>query len=155
METTTQDTLSTLNDLIETCLDGEFGFRTSAEHAKESNLKALLSQRSSDCKQAAAELARLVRENGGEPEDSGSATGAMHRGWVAIKGTLAGYTDLAILEECERGEDMAIESYQTALQQDLPENIRATVLRQFEGVKRNHSQIRTLRDQARRADQAR
>jgi uncharacterized protein (TIGR02284 family) len=86
---------------------------------------------------------------GGEAEDSGSTRGAVHRGWVAVKGTLSGYSDKAILEETERGEDSALESYREALAEDLPSGVRAVVERQYEGVKRNHAQVRALRDQAR------
>ncbi|MBI5271218.1 MAG: PA2169 family four-helix-bundle protein [Burkholderiales bacterium] len=146
-----RNTLSTLNKLIETCKDGEYGFQSCAEHVNSAELRSLFTARASDCRQAATELQALVRQHGGEPEDSGSATGAMHRGWVAVKGTLAGYSDLAMLEECERGEDAALERYREALEEDLPPQVRMVVERQFEGVKRNHMQVRTLRDQARAA----
>jgi uncharacterized protein (TIGR02284 family) len=87
---------------------------------------------------------------GGSPEDDGTVAGTAHRGWVAVKGTLAGYTDLAILEEAEDGEDSALESYRMALDDDALEgDARTLVERQYEGVKRNHAQVRNLRDQAR------
>ena len=39
-----KDIVSTLNDLIETSRDGDEGFRTSAEHAKDVQLKSLLAR---------------------------------------------------------------------------------------------------------------
>lgn len=144
-----KDVVDTLNRLIETSKDGEYGFRTSAEHARDPQLQQTLQSRAEECRQGAAELQSLVVQYGGTAEDSGSATGAMHRGWVAVKGTLAGYSDLAMLEECERGEDTAIERYRSALAEDLPSDVRIVIERQFEGVKRNHAQIRLLRDTAR------
>lgn len=89
---------------------------------------------------------------GGEAETSGRAAGAMHRGWVAVKGTLSAYSDKAILEETERGEDLALSAYRKALDESLPAEVRQVVARQIEGVKRNHEQVRMLRDQARTAD---
>ena len=89
---------------------------------------------------------------GGTPESSGSASGAVHRGWVALKGTLSGYSDLAMLEECERGEDVAKARYKKAIEQDLPANIRMVVIRQQEGALRNHDQIRLMRDRLRAQD---
>ena len=145
------DIIDTLNDLIETSKDGEYGFRTSAEYLKDPALKQTFVTRAEECRQAAAELQSLVVRFGGKAEDSGSAAGALHRGWVAVKGTLAGYTDKAILEETERGEDTALVSYRKALDEALPPDVRAIVERQYEGVKRNHLQVRTLRDQARAA----
>lgn len=145
------DIIDTLNDLIETCKDGEYGFHTSAEYLRDPGLKQSFTTRAADCRQAAAELQQLVLRFGGKAEDSGTAAGALHRGWVAVKGTLAGYTDKAILEETERGEDSALASYRKALDEALPPDVRIIVERQYEGVKRNHLQIRTLRDAARAA----
>ena len=75
----------------------------------------------------------------------GSVAGAVHRGWMNLKAAASGRTDLAILEECERGEDVAKARYRKALK-DVPEDIRMVVQRQYDGVVRNHDQIRTLRD---------
>lgn len=145
------DIVDTLNDLIETCKDGEYGFRASAEYLRDPAIKQSFMTRAEDCREAAAELQALVMRFGGKAEDSGTAVGAMHRGWVAVKGTLAGYTDKAILEETERGEDTALSAYRKALEQALPPEVRTIVERQFDGVKRNHLQVRIWRDQARAA----
>jgi uncharacterized protein (TIGR02284 family) len=147
----TDKTIGVLNDLIETCRDGEYGFNSCAEHCKTPELQQVFTARAGECRQGAQELQALVRQLGGEADDGGSATGALHRGWVAVKGTLAGYSDKAMLEECERGEDAALARYRDALKEDLPPTVRTVVERQYEGVKRNHDQIRTLRDRARAA----
>ena len=63
-------------------------------------------------------------------------------------GTLSGYSDKSLLEACEKGEDSALERYRDALDEALPDNIRMLIERQYEGVKRNHAQVRSLRDQA-------
>ena len=106
----------------------------------------MFTTRADDCQHGARELQTLIVQLGGKPDEGGSATGAMHRGWVAVRGTLQGYSDQAMLEECERGEDAAMDRYRDALKEELPENVRSLVQRQYEGVKRNHDQIRTLRD---------
>ena len=145
-----QDIIKTLNDLIETCKDGEYGFRASAENAQSSQMKQLFVSRAEECAQAAAELQTVVLQYGGQAETDGSATGTLHRGWVAVKSALAGKSDLSMLEEAERGEDTALERYRDALKdQHLPADVRALVERQYQGAKRNHDQIRSLRDQAR------
>jgi len=138
-----------LNDLIETCKDGEFGFHSTAEHASSPDLQRLMETRSEACRQAAAELQGLVVHLGGDAEARGSVAGAAHRGWVAVKGTLAGYSDLNMLEEAERGEDAAIERYRKALEQPMPPDVRSVVERQYEGARRNHQEVRRLRDEAR------
>ena len=141
------DVTEVLNDLIENCKDGEYGFRTSAEYAQRPELRTLFERRADECALGARELQAQVRELGGDPEDGGTASGALHRGWVAVRGTLAGYSDLAMLEECERGEDAALARYRKALKNEtLPESLRATLRRHMDGVQRNHDQIKQLRD---------
>lgn len=143
------DLLDTLNNLTETSKDGEYGFRTAAECIRDEDTKQILMRRAEECRQAAAELQTLVVQQGGTAEDSGTASGAVHRGWVTLKSKLAKHPDKAILEETEKAEDTAMERYRLALDQSLPDSVRATIERQYEGVKRNHLLIRSLRDQAR------
>jgi len=141
---------SVLNDLVETSKDGEIGFRTAAEDAKNGELKTLFLERAQDCATGAAELQQRVAALGGKPEEGGSVAGALHRGWVNLKAAVADRSDLAILEECERGEDVAKAHYRKALEETtLPDDIRAVVQHQYDGMMRNHDQIRDLRDQYR------
>ena len=143
------DLVDTLNKLVETCKDGEYGFRLGSEHLRDAGMRQAFAHRASECGLAAVELQSIVLRFGGTPEDSGTVDGALHRGWVAVKGSLTGYTDVAILEETERGEDEALAAYREALAQPLPPDVREVVERQFEGVKTNHAHVRTLRDQTR------
>ena len=145
------DLTSTLNNLIETSKDGEKGFRAAAEDTKDSELKRTFLARAEDCARGADELQRLVTtRTGDEPERGGSVAGAVHRGWMNLKAAVAGRDDVAILEECERGEDVAKASYRKALEMDdLPVDVRAAVQRQYDGVVRNHDQIRDLRNRYR------
>ena len=145
------DVIDALQDLAECCKDGEYGFRACAEQAKRADLKSTFLQRADDCRNAAQELNEQIRSLGGSIEEHGSAAGALHRGWVAVKATLSVYDDKAVLEECERGEDNAKARYAKALKQPLPAAIKAVVERQMQGVQRNHDQVKMLRDQLRAA----
>ena len=145
----TDDIISTLNDLIETSKDGEAGFRTCAEDVMGMQLKTLFTSRSQRCAAAARELQDLVVNLGGKPETDSSFGGTLHRRWIDIKSAIMGKDNEAILNECERGEDMALRSYRNALGKDLPEKIRSVVERQYHGVQQNHDQIKLLRDQTR------
>ncbi|MBI1890848.1 MAG: PA2169 family four-helix-bundle protein [Burkholderiales bacterium] len=138
--------VSILNDLIETCIDGEEGFRSCADNIRDSEMKAFFSSRAKTCRVAATQLQDLVVSLGGRVESSGSMSATMHRRWLDIKSLITGKSDEAILDECERGEDVAVRRYREALDQDLPEHIRIIVQRQYEGVLQNHDQVRTMRD---------
>ena len=141
-----EDAIDTLNNLLECCRDGEYGFRECAEHTKSHDIKAVLNQRAGDCKSAAAELHQLIIQMGGKPDNGGSVSEALHRGWVAVKGTLSGYSDYDMLDECERAEDVALAQYRKALKQSLPLNAKSVVERQAQGVQINHDQIKAMRD---------
>ena len=146
-----KDVISTLNDLIETCKDGEEGFRTCAEDIKDTQMKSFFTSRAQSCAEAAAELQQEVRGLGGDPETSSSISSALHRRWVDIKSVVTGKDDEAILNECERGEDVAKRSYANALAKDLPANIRTIVERQNQGVLKNHDEVKAMRNKVRAA----
>lgn len=141
-----EDTVKTLNGLLEICRDGEFGFRECATHTQASHLKIVMAQRAEDCRLAEVDLMTLIMQMGGNCDEGGTAMGAVHRGWVAVKGTITGYSDLDMLNECERAEDVALAHYRKALIHHLPDAAHALVKHQTSGAQRNHDQIKALRD---------
>ncbi len=139
-----EEVISTLNNLIETCRDGQNGFQTAAEGVERSELKTLFHTYSQQRAGFVGELQDEVRRLGGDPENSGSVAATLHRGWIDIKAVVTGKDDGAVLSECERGEDVAVANYRAALDTDLPANVRAVVERQFGEVKEAHDRIRSL-----------
>ena len=146
-----EDVVDILNDLLENARDGEYGFRTCAEQVETANAKQLFFTRAEGCRQAGEELMQWIRKYGGEPASGGTAAGALHRGWVQVKGSVGADSELSILESCERGEDTAIARYRKALKQSLPADVRAVVQKQADGAQRNHDLIRDLRNAARQS----
>jgi uncharacterized protein (TIGR02284 family) len=140
------DVIDVLNDLLESCRDGEYGFHASAEHADSGQLKSIFERHSRECAAAGAELEREIRARGGEPASGGTVAGALHRGWVSVKTALSTQDDKAVLNECERGEDSAVARYRKALKAPLPLDLRALVQRQADGAQRNHDEVKALRD---------
>ena len=140
------DVISTLNDLLETSRDGDEGFRQCAETVKNAQLKAFFEQKAERCREAVGQLAQIVREMGGDPEKSSSMSGTMHRFWVNIRSSISTMSDHAILDECERGEDVAKRAYENALAQELPGDVRRVVERQYAEVKANHDRVREMRN---------
>lgn len=145
------DVIDTLNDLIETCKDGEQGFVTCAEDIKNPATKEMFMVAAQRCRESAQELQREVQLLGGKAETSGSLAGSAHRRWVDVKSAITGKSEASVLAECERGEDVAKESYQRALEKDLPPKIRQIVERQYRGVLENHDRVRALEKAAQAA----
>lgn len=143
---TNDDVISTLNGLIETCKDGQDGFKTAAEGVERSDLKSTFYELGQQRIKFAGELQTLVRELGGDPEDTGSISASLHRGWINIKSAVTGQDDGSVLNEAERGEDAAKKAYKDALAQNLPANVKSVVQNQATDINSAHDKVRDLRD---------
>lgn len=145
-----QDGIDCFNDLILVCLDGERGFRRCADLASDPTLKAMFRNRADSCAEAAAELQQMVVMHGGEPSQTSSITGSLHRRWIDLQMLFNGDDDGQLLEECDRGEAVALEAYREALRRDLPSDAIAMIERQYQGVQRNCELIRGWSETLRR-----
>ncbi len=81
-----------------------------------------------------------------DPKAGGTAAGALHRGWINLKSVVTDGDDHAILAECERGEDSAVEEYKKALDDDLSQPLNELLSRQYTDIKAAHDRVRSLRD---------
>ncbi|MEP6686227.1 MAG: PA2169 family four-helix-bundle protein [Verrucomicrobiota bacterium] len=146
------ENISTLNSLIETLKDGQEGFRQAAEAVKDSALKSLFNEYSLQRAKFAGELQNeVVRLGDAKPEDSSSTAGSLHRAWINLKSAITNQDDYAILAECERGEDSAVNEYKKAMEKDPASPLRETISRQYAEVKSAHDRIRNLRDAAKKS----
>jgi uncharacterized protein (TIGR02284 family) len=136
--------ISTLNGLIETCKDGEQGFRTAAEGLSDPQTKSEFQNYSRDRGQMGRELQAEVRRLGGDPDKSGSMSGALHRGWINIKSVVTGKDDGSIIAEAERGEDVAKKVYDEALSAGLSGTTLTIVQQQRARVHATHDRVRAL-----------
>ena len=133
-----------LNALIETCKNGQFGFETAAQGIKSLQTATLFNQYAAQRAAFADELQERVRSLGGKPEDSGTAAGAVHRGWIGVKSAATGGDEAALVAECERGENIAVKRYEEALREELPGPLRSVIAQQYTEVKAAHDRIRLL-----------
>ena len=143
---TNDKAVSVLNNLIETCKDGEKGFKSAAEGLKSSSIKAKFLEYSRERGQMASELQAEVRRLGGDPDKSGSVSGSVHRGWLDLKAALTGHDDHAVVAEAERGEDVAKGVYENALKEGLPTSAQTLVQQQAVKIRRAHDDVRAIRD---------
>jgi uncharacterized protein (TIGR02284 family) len=140
--------VSVLENLIETCKDGQKGYQEAASHVKRSDLKTYFNEQSQERSRFAGELeAELIRLGKPDKKVSGSVVGTLHRAWIDTKVGLGG-GDKTVLDWLEHGEDTAKDAYQKAVTGNLPENIAQIVRRQAASVQRAHDKVKSLRDTA-------
>jgi uncharacterized protein (TIGR02284 family) len=143
--------ISVVENLIETCKDGQKGYQDAAQHAKRPDLKTYFNEQSAERGRFAQEL-EIELSKLGKPDKkvSGSVRGAMRRAWLDTKANLGG-GDKSILESVEAGEDTARDTYKKAMTGTLPQSLTEIVRRQAAGVQRAHDKAKMLRDEAKAA----
>jgi uncharacterized protein (TIGR02284 family) len=144
--TTAETPTQTINDLIQICVDGQKGFEAAAKAVDDPVIKDELVGYSWQRQQFANDLKSRLREMGENPSNHGSASGAMHRGWMDVKSAIGANSGHSILAECERGEDVAEEVYRKAMTSGLPAEYAKVVTTQFQTIQRTHDRIKSLRD---------
>src|SRR5213595_1729618 len=138
-----KEIISTINNLIETLKDGQEGFKQAAEGVKDPQLKSLFNDYSQQRSRFATELQSQARSLGEpEPETSSTAAGALHRSWINLKSAVTRGDDHAILAECERGEDSAVEEFRKALDNGLSAPVQEIVSRQYAEIKQAHDRVK-------------
>jgi uncharacterized protein (TIGR02284 family) len=144
MAMTNSEVISALNDLIETCKDGEYGFKTAAACVESADLRTLFNSYSEQRAKFASDLQAEVRRLGGTPGEGGSLTGLIHRGWMNLQAAVRSEDECAVITECESGEDAALKTYEEVLRQDLPVSVALMVQTHYSRIKEAHDRIRQL-----------
>ncbi len=140
-----KNTVSVLNSLIETNEDGRKGYMEASEHVNTPELKSTFGALATRRANFATELRSQVRTLGGEPESTeGTTGGKVHRGWINLKEALTSRDPEAILEECEKGDEHALEQYKEALDSGLPTTVRPIVERQMSTIRETKEKISSL-----------
>ena len=144
MGDTTKNAGPTLNELIETCKDGEQGFQSAAQLVDDLNLRRLFESYAQQRAEFAAELQIEVRRLAADPVEGEQSAETLHRGWVGSKAEISGRDEGAIILECERSDDKVVRQYQEALEAGLPSHLHMIVERQFLEIRQAHDQVRSL-----------
>jgi uncharacterized protein (TIGR02284 family) len=141
-----------LQDLIQICREGQEGYRNGAEHAKDPELRRLLNEVSLErAKFAGALENEVIRYGKPDVERSGTALGAIHRGWTNLRADLGGGDD-AILSSIESGDDHARKRYDEAIQDSkMPDDVVGILRNQAQAIVGTLDRIRALRQRRKNA----
>lgn len=118
-----------LDDSIRVLQDGVRGYRTAAEQVSNTILATRLRDLAKSRERVLAFLMAAASESSrvSPEEESGSITGALHRGWMKLK---AAFTDDdAIIEAAKTGEAEAFSTLETALAKDFDPKVEEALRR--------------------------
>jgi len=134
------DVVEILNQLIVTNRDSVNGYETAAGAVENTDYRQIFEEYARQRSQFVTELSDLVRQYGGDPEQSGNLVGALQRAWMNIKAALT-EGDHAIMDECDRGDEAALALYAEILPKNLPEDVKSVVRHQLVDVRIAHERI--------------
>lgn len=116
---TAEKAIKALNSLIIINNDRIEGYKTASKETKEVDLIKMFSKFMETSVLCRKELISEVEKLGGIPNESTRITGKFFRVWMNVKSALTGNDRKAILDSCEYGEKVALETYKNVLIQDL------------------------------------
>lgn len=140
-----------VNKIIQTNIDRKEGYEKALEQIKDPTLKTLFEDCRSQSDEYVNELKQIVVRYGGEPANATSTAGDLYRVWMDIKSALAMDNTKAVLQSCERGEDVALNAYRAATDPDnstalVDGEVLGSLNRQKEGILSMHNRVKALRD---------
>jgi uncharacterized protein (TIGR02284 family) len=135
-----------LNRLTRIAIDANRLYDQAAENAGDPDLQAALRTMSEQRKTFALRLQDRVAMLGGKPAETGQATGAVHRSFLALRG-LVQNDAVAAAEEVYRGETYIIDQLERALQGSLTPESRQLVQGEFDRVTAARERVEQVKTQ--------
>jgi uncharacterized protein (TIGR02284 family) len=145
MTTITDETIDTLNGLIELCRDSAACFETAANDVTYPELVPVFRTLSYQRREFVDALSTCVTRLGGEPEERGTLVGVVRHGWMQLREALATRNARAILVACERSEERVVAGYREALAMLVDPECLAVVRHQSHAAHGGYDSIHGLR----------
>jgi uncharacterized protein (TIGR02284 family) len=145
----TENTIDVLNTLIVINHDRIEGYKTALKETKDADLQRLFVQFEKTSTLCLEELNAEVGRLGGTAEEGTRATGKFFRGWMELKAALTTNERRTVLDSCEYGEDVALETYKKAQEDhkaDLTDELQSMLDTQYTCIKADHDCVKAMRD---------
>jgi uncharacterized protein (TIGR02284 family) len=144
-----QKKIDVFNTLIQINNDRFEGYETAFKETEEPDLKECFSQfmqTSQKCKQ---ELVNEVTRLGGVSTESTRLAGKLFRVWMDVKAAITGKDRKEILHSCEYGENVALETYQNVLNNELDHILfeqQTMINAQYVRIKADRDLVKSMHD---------
>jgi uncharacterized protein (TIGR02284 family) len=127
--------------LMKVNLDAFEGYRTAAENTNDSRITTFFEQAALQRK----EFAKYWAANLDNPSYKTDLKADFHRVWMNIKTGRNKYNASAILNECKRGEEHALDQYQQLREVDLPKDVQEVLDKQKRDIEAALQQIHNMK----------
>jgi uncharacterized protein (TIGR02284 family) len=131
-----------LNNLIKMNIDSGEGYRFAASAVSDADLQKIFNTNSATRETFAKQLQSVVAQYGEEPADEGSVKAVLHRTWLTFKADLTTKNEVAVVEECIRGDEEAVELYEEVTKDaEFSQTITILVDKQYKAIKETLRQL--------------
>jgi uncharacterized protein (TIGR02284 family) len=145
----TEKSLEILNQLIEINNDRLEGYKTAGEETVEADVQLLVAECIATSQKCREELAKELRMLGGTPIEGTTTAGKIFRVWMDVKAGITLTDRRSILNSCQYGDEMTIQSYEEVLAkhlEDLTISQQNMVRAQCVLIKADRDGVKNLRD---------
>ncbi|NJO03917.1 MAG: PA2169 family four-helix-bundle protein [Bacteroidia bacterium] len=138
-------TEATLKRILDICHDGAVGYEQAANYMEDKTLKTTFLRLSQQRRFFIEDLRQDARDLGIDPDASGTHAGYFHRLWINIRSAFSSRSLRDIIQESERGEENAIETYDEVLKHpEVPLYIKEKLNRQKDLIRQVAIQLSEL-----------
>ncbi len=141
--------IEVLNTLITINNDRIEGYETASKETEEQDLKSLFAEFILTSQKCKRELVSEVNKLGGQPSEGTKTSGKFFRVWMDVKAALTGKDRKLILDSCEYGEDVAVNTYNKVLRDhlsDITADQQKLLNAQQALIKVDHNKVKSMRD---------
>jgi uncharacterized protein (TIGR02284 family) len=142
---TKNNTVATLNDLVEALNDGIAFYDHAATESDDAVHVQLYRDMSRIKGVIAADLKAEVARQGGKPANDSSWLGDFRQGYADLKAKLMKDPDEAYVSSLEEQEDRVLHAFRDALDQDQPPRVRELAAAYLPEVRGMHDRMRALK----------
>ena len=144
-----EELVKNVNKIIQTNIDRREGYEKALEQVEDTALKSLFTDCCKQSNEYINELRQIVIQHDGTPVDVTSTAGDLFRAWMDVKKALALNNTKAVLQSCEKGEDVALNAYIEITKAGNGTNnemVMSVLGRQRDGILTMHNRVKELRD---------
>lgn len=142
---TTNNTVATLNDLVEALNDGVAFYDHAATEANSTAHRELFQEMSRTKRAIASDLKLEVARQGGEPANDSTWLGEFRQGYADLKAKMTKDPDAAYIASLEAQEDRVLHSFRDAVDSNQPSRVRELAIAHLPKVTAMHDRMRALK----------